>query len=194
MFSLPDWAFYPLAAAVTAGMVAGAMSFGESQHRTPAEILSEGVVYDGPTLAALQTGNGLTAEFLEDSNSRFVQISAARGPLDGIQSAGAFFALTEQELRAFEGHRLRITYQIRASAQQGADATRLNLFTPDRGQGSWEEVELSDELASFELDVQSTSCTWPQAYLAVWPDWDSNANTIDLVSIRITALEETPCD
>ena len=194
MLSLPDWAFYPLAAAVSAGMITAAVSFGDSTHRSPEEILTEGTVIEGDALSGLVTGNGLTASFLEDEGTRFAQISAARGPLDGVQSAGAFFTLSEQELRAFEGHRLRFTYQLRSSSLQGARTAQLNFFMPDRGQASWEVVEVSADITTVELEVVSTVCTWPQAYVAIWPDWAGNANTIDLVSIRITALEETPCD
>jgi len=194
MLSLPDWAFYPIATAAAAGMIAAAISFGDSTHRAPEEIRTEGTIIDGEALSGLVTGNGLTASFLEENGSRFVRVTAARGPLDGPQSAGAFFTLTEQELRAFEGHRLRISYALRSSEEQGASSVLLNFFTPDRGQASWEEVELSEDLTTVELDVHSAACTWPQAYLAVWPDWSSSANTIDLVSVRITALEATPCD
>ena len=194
MFSLPDWAFYPLAAAVTAGMVAGAMSFGDVNHRTAEEIRAEGTVISGAALSGLTTGNGLTASFLGAPDTDFAQISAARGPLDGLQSAGAFFALSQPELRAFEGHRLRITYQLRSSSHQGARRALLNFFTPDRGQASWVEVELSSHLTAVELEIYSGVCTWPQAYLAVWPGWDTDANAIDLVSVQITALEEMACE
>ena len=194
MLSLPDWAFYPIATATAAGMIAAAMSFGDTDHRTSDEIRAEGSFISGEALAGLTTGGGLTAEFLEEDGVRFVRVTAARGPLDGMQSAGAFFTMSPEELEAFQGHRLRISFQIRASAAQGADSALLNLFTPDRGQGAWLPVDVTGSFATYELDVQSSACAWPQAFIAIWPDWPGNSNSIDLQSVSVTALEASPCD
>ena len=79
MFSLPDWAFYPIAALVTGGMVAGALAFGDSAKRTPEQIQAEGLVYEGDTLNAIGTGNGLEATFLTEGQTAFVRVAASRG-------------------------------------------------------------------------------------------------------------------
>lgn len=113
MYSLPDWAFYPLAAAVAGGMIAGALAFGDTPRRTPEQIRAEGLVYEGDTLNALITGNGLEALFLTEGQTPFMRISAARGPFDGMQSAGAFYALSPDELEALQGHRVRLTFRVR---------------------------------------------------------------------------------
>lgn len=189
MFSLPDWAFYPLAAAVTAGMVAGAMSFGESQHRTPEEILSEGLVFGGSGLATLQTGNGLTAEFLSEGDQAFVRLTAARGPFDGIQSAGAFFTLTPEERTALQGHRVRIHFTVRRSPENGAMGLRTNFFVPGVGQNGWARSELAEDFEVLTLDLSPPGCSWTYGYIGLWPDWTHEQNTIDLERIEFTALE-----
>lgn len=81
--------------------------------RTPEQIRAEGLVYEGDTLNALITGNGLEALFLTEGQTPFMRISAARGPFDGMQSAGAFYALSPDELEALQGHRVRLTFRVR---------------------------------------------------------------------------------
>ncbi|WP_291841574.1 hypothetical protein [Maricaulis sp.] len=193
MLSLPDWAFYPLATAAAAGMIALAVSFGESDHRAPEEILAEGLVYDGPGLAALQTGNGLTAEFLTENGEAFVRISAARGPFDGIQSAGAFFTLTPEEREALQGHRVRIRFNLRQADVQPAEATRLAFLIPGLGQDSWQRMPVGEDFAPIELDIEPPSCVWTVGFIGLWPDWTTDRNTIDLESVELMALEPVTC-
>ncbi len=194
MYSLPDWAFYPIATALAAGMVVTAMSFGESGHRTPEEIRAEGIAFADDSLAALTLGNGLAAEFLTDEETQFARISAARGPFDGIQSAGAFFTLSEDEIEALEGHRVRLTFAVRAAEIDGAEQVRFNLFIPGRSQGDWQVSPVTSEFTRVTLDLTPAQCEWGFAYVALWPDWTTDHNQIDLERVEISALEPVPCD
>ncbi|WP_417486186.1 hypothetical protein [Maricaulis sp.] len=193
MPSLPDWAFYPTAAAVVAAMIAAATSFGDTNHRTPEEIRAEGITFSGDRLPMLTTGNGLTVEFLSEDGIQFARIMAARGPLDGIQSAGAFFTLSEDEIEALEGHRLRMTYVVRSSAEDGAEQMLTNLFIPGRSQSQWETNALEPDFTALTVEISPTRCDWEYAYVSVWPDWNNVRNQVDLQRVDVTVLEPISC-
>ncbi|MHA6288850.1 hypothetical protein [Maricaulis sp. CAU 1757] len=193
MISLPDWAFFPVAAALAAGMVLGALSFGESNQRSTAEIFAEGVSYSGPDLAQITLGNGLSAEFLSQNERDFVRITAERGPFDGIQSAGAFYTLAPEELRALQGHRVDIRVVMRQPDENAADGVRIAFFVPGIGQDAWDRREISGEFEAYDKDVAAPSCAWDYGYIGVWPDWRSGQNRADIQSIEITALEPLEC-
>ena len=194
MLSLPDWAFYPIATATAAGMIAAAMSFGNVAHRTPEEIRAEGLIYEGERLAAMTLGNGLTVEFLTEDGSQFARIAAARGPLDGLQSAGAFFTLSPDEIEAFQGHRLRVTYTLRATPEQGAEQTLLNVFMPERGQATWVSQATRENYESLTIELSPARCELGFAYVSLWPDWRAQRNQVDLQRVELTALEPLPCE
>ncbi len=193
MISLPDWAFYPLASLIAGGMIAGALSFGDVTHRAPEEIRAEGLAYEGDSLNAITTGNGLTAELLTEGDTTFLRVSAVRGPLDGIQSAGAFFTLSPDELSALEGHRVRFTFRVRQAAPAPADGVRFNFFVPNVGQDSWQRHTVSDEYGEIIFDLSPQSCDWAHGYIGIWPDWDNDRNAVDIARVTLTALEPLEC-
>ncbi|WP_203293852.1 hypothetical protein [Maricaulis parjimensis] len=193
MFSLPDWAFYPIAAAACAAMIAGALSLGESTYRTPEDIRTQGLTFEGDRLNGVTTGNGLTVEFLAEGETQFLRIQAERGPFDGIQSAGAFFALTPDELTALSGHRVRIVIRARQAGTQPAEGLRVNFFVPGIGQDSWQRETLSGDFTEIVFDSAPEQCDWQFGYIGLWPDWAFEANTVDVVSVDLTALEPLSC-
>lgn len=192
MYSLPDWAFYPIAALVAAGMVGGALSYGDNSLRSPEEILTDGVVFEGDSLNAITLGNGLSAQILHDGEETFARIDAVRGPFEGIQSAGAFFTLSPAELAAIQGRRVRVRFTVRSAPEFGAAGVRLNLFVPGVGQNAGRHQELGPEFESFTLEVNPPSCTWDFGYIGLWPDWDFERNTIDLERVELTPLDVSP--
>lgn len=193
MFSLPDWAFYPISAIVAGGMIAGALAFGDVSRRTPEQIRAEGLVYEGDTLNAVATGNGLEAALLADGDNAFLRISAARGPFDGMQSAGAFFALSPDELEALEGHRVRVTVRARSADEQPAEGVRFNLFLPGIGQDGWTRHTLGEDFEDITFDISPPTCSWDYGYIGIWPDWDFERNTVDIRRVELVALEEIEC-
>jgi hypothetical protein len=193
MFSLPDWAFYPIAAAACAAMIGGALSFGESTHRAPEQIRAEGLTYEGDLLYGLTTANGLTAEYLSEGETQFMRIRAERGPLDGMHSAGAFFALSPSELSALQGHRVRITIRARQSSIQPAEGLRVSFFVPGVGQDSWQRMPLSDTYQDIVFDAVPASCEWTFGFVGLWPDWAFEADTAEIERVDLTALEPLDC-
>ena len=172
MYSLPDWAFYPIAALAAAGMVAGALSYGDNSVRSPEEILTDGILFEG--------------------DKTFARIDAVRGPFDGIQSAGAFFTLTPGEVQAIQGRRVRLRFTVRTAPEFGAPGVRLNFFAPGVGQNAGEHVETGDQFETFTLEAASSVCSWEFGYIGLWPDWGFESNTIDLERVELTALERLP--
>lgn len=174
-------------------MIAAATSFGDSNHRTPEEIRAEGITFAGDRLPMLTTGNGLTVEFLTEDGVQFARIMAARGPLDGLQSARAFFTLSESEINALEGHRLRMTFVVRAAGQDGAEHMLTNIFIPGRGQGQWVRNDLESAFGSLTMEVSPARCDWDYAYVSMWPDWNNARNQVDLQRVELTVLEPIRC-
>lgn len=192
MYSLPDWAFYPIATLVAAGMVGGALSYGDNSLRSREEILNDGIVFEGESLNAITLGNGLSAQILGDGDEIFARIDAVRGPFDGIQSAGAFFALSPAELEAIQGRRVRVRFTVRSADEHGAAGVRLNLFIPGVGQNAGQHVELGSEFESFTLEINPRICSWEFGFVGLWPDWDFERNTIDLERVELTPLDVSP--
>jgi hypothetical protein len=194
MYSLPDWAFYPIAALLMGGMIALALSFGENEVRTDETIRAEGVVFEGGDLQGLVVGSGLEVAFLNDTNDAFARIQAVRGPFDGIHSAGAFFALPPGELAALEGHSVRLRYTLRSADENGAAQSRITFFSAGIGQESWQVQTLTGDFAEYEIEVSPPNCAWGNAYLGLWPDWEAEANTVDLLRVELQIIEPLACD
>ena len=192
MYSLPDWAFYPIAALAAAGMVAGALSYGDNSVRSREEILTDGILFEGDSLNAITTGNGLTAQILLEGDETFARIDAVRGPFEGIQSAGAVFTLSPAELDAIQGRRVRLRFTVRSAAEYGAPGVRLNFFVAGIGQSAGEHVETGERFETFTLEAASPECSWEFGYIGLWPDWGFERNTIDLERVELTALERLP--
>ncbi|WP_300530365.1 hypothetical protein [Maricaulis sp.] len=190
--SLPDWAFYPIAALVIGGMIGGALSFGNTGARSVEELLQDGRVFQGEELGALATGNGLYVQLLNEDDGFFARVRAERGQFDGLQSAGAFFVLSDLEREAFQGHRVRMRVVARSAGTNGAEGTHVNLFLPGRGQGQWERVELSNSFEAYDFEIAVRECVWDFAFVSLWPDWVEEANTIDVERIEVSVLEPQP--
>ena len=193
MFSLPDWAFYPIAAAACAAMIGGALSFGESTHRAPEQIRAEGLTYEGDHLNSITTANGLSVEYLSDLQTQFIRIQAERGPFDGVHSAGAFFALSPEELAALSGHRVRITIRARSASTQPAEGLRVNFFAPGLGQESWQRRVVSEDFQDITFDAEPDACDWEFGYIGLWPDWSHEANNVEVSRVDLIPLEPLSC-
>lgn len=192
-FSFPDWAFYPLASLTVGGMIFGALNEATAISRTDVDILANGVVYEAFLLNSITTGNGLEADFLFDDTPPIVRINAVRGPLEGPHSAGAFYTLTPQELGVLQGHVISLTLTVRTADESGATSTRVSFFTPGIGQDSWQIHGLSNDFTQISLTITPPSCEWTYGYIGVWPDWDVNANTIEIERLEIQALQPMTC-
>lgn len=191
--SLPDWAFFPLSALVIATMVYSALQFGSDTQRSTEEIQAEGIVIEGDLLQGLVTGPGLVASFLDDGGTTIARITASRGPLDGQQSAGVFYALAPHELEALQGFNLTVRYHVRSASENGADGVRTVFFVPGMSQGDWVETALESRAQTVAYELRPTACAWDFGWAAIWPDWDENANTIDLERIEIIVGSPADC-
>lgn len=191
--SLPDWAFFPLSALVIATMVYSALQFGSDTQRSTEEIQAEGIVIEGDLLQGLVTGPGLVASFLDDGGTTIARITASRGPLDGQQSAGVFYALAPHELEALQGFDLTIRYHIRRPPADTANGLRTAFFVPGMSQGDWRHSEVTRDRATVDFELSPPSCAWDFGWAALWPDWDNGANTIDLERIEIIVNAPADC-
>jgi hypothetical protein len=193
MYSLPDWAFYPLAAVLIGGMVFGALSGADNTTRTNEDILTNGVVFEGSQLNGITLGNGLDADVLVENEREFARISAVRGPLDGPQSAGAFYTLTPHEIETLQGRVVRVTFTIRSSVENGAAGANLAFFVAGIGQDAWQRQTITAEFADYSMTITPPSCDWNYGYLGLWPDWTVGTNTIDVERVEIQVLESHSC-
>jgi hypothetical protein len=189
MYSLPDWAFYPIAALAVTGMVAGALSTGSGPTRPREEILADGILFEGDSLNAITVGNGLSVQVLTQDGETFARIAAVRGPLDGMQSAGAFFTLSPAELEALQGHRVRLRFRMRTADVEGAETAQINFFVDGVGQNTWREVTPGAEFDDVVLEFSPPRCEWAYGYIGLWPDWRPTQNNLDLSLVELTALD-----
>jgi hypothetical protein len=193
MYSLPDWAFYPLAALLIGGMIYGALSGADNTIRSNEDILAEGVAFEGDQLNGITLGNGLDAVVLVENDRVFARISAARGPLDGPQSAGAFYTLTPQEIEAMQGHVVQVSFRVRSAGENGASGVNLALFVAGIGQDAWQRQAVTTEFADYSMTITPPPCDWGYGYLGLWPDWTVGTNTIDVDRVEIRVLEAQTC-
>lgn len=190
MYSLPDWAFYPIAALAVTGMVAGALSTGSGPTRPREEILTDGILFEGDSLNAITVGNGLSVQVLTQDGETFARIAAVRGPLEGIQSAGAFFTLSPDELTALQGHRIRVRFRLRQADVDGAETTLLNFFVDGVGQNTWREAMPGSDFEDVILEFSPPRCEWAYGYIGAWPDSRPTRNNLDLALVELTALDQ----
>lgn len=194
--SLPDWAFYPLAALAVTAMITGAVLMGGEERPLSAdEIRSQGYIYEGESLRGLTVGPGLAVEYLTENDQSFARIAAERGPFDGVPHGGSFFALNRNQVEAFQGYSVIITATLRSPTVDGAETVQMNFFAGGRNQNDWETFNLPGSFEEVVFSVSTPSCEWEdgRSLIAFWPASSVGANTVDLARVEITASEAQDC-
>ncbi|MEE2566438.1 hypothetical protein [Hyphobacterium marinum] len=192
-----DTFFYLLTALVVAAMIAPQLIIASSRWESLSDdVRDNGVLIEGNRLAGMAAGSGLSFEMVRDSRGRLVaRITADRelGDPTNIASAGVFDALQAHELEAMAGFVLRVTFTINSTDLNGAATTHVGGFQLGIGQSGWSEHTLTADAQEIEVMVYPPNCDPGYAFFGVWPSALAGANSVDLHSIRVEAVEPYAC-
>lgn len=192
-----DTIFYLLAALSVAAMVAPQLVITYLRWESLADdVFENGILIEEDRLASMAAGQGVAFEMVRDSRGRLVARITADRPLGDptlVTSAGVFDALQTYELETLAGYTLRVTFTVSPSEQNGAATTHLGAFQLGIGQNGWTEFALSDGLQDIELMLYPPLCSPVYAYFGVWPAALDGANSVDLHSIHVEAVEPYAC-
>ncbi|MCW5724836.1 MAG: hypothetical protein KIS81_07745 [Maricaulaceae bacterium] len=188
--SLPDWAFYPVAALVLAGMIAFAMS---GRAELQGVLVSETrLLAEGEALANLIPGPGTSVvyDFAEGASlARSVATLEAAGHL----SAGVGLLAPAVFERAVIGRRIRVSVEMRAADSSLTEA-RLGYFTTEGHDSGWRAFEISEDYAiyAFEHDISPLTQANNEEWVGVWPDAQGLGRGVYVRRLQVDILPAEP--
>ena len=184
--SLPDWAFFPLAAAVVAGMIVYAVS--QREDRVGALLTATSFEAFGPELARFVEGQGVSAQYEVDGE--YAVISSDGGlAVYGNRSAGAGFALPSGLEEAVIGQRIRVTAEVRTD-DETLSHFHLGYFTTEGHDSRWRQLEVGPEWAEvgFSHDIPAEAEINNQEWLGIWPDEAGLGRSLQVRRIGVEIL------
>lgn len=189
---LRDLYFYPLAAALIAGMVAFALSFGGGDALSDEERIREGWTLEGEALRNLIASPGTDMDYVAEGNG-FVRLSAniAYGA-DGRPTPGVYAALGPDFERTFAGRSLRITMRARRPGGNGLDAFESAYFPIEGPASPWAVFQLGDDWEDFSYTfTPPIVASKPNTDLvSVYPGKAGENRPMDLARFRIEVVGE----
>lgn len=190
--NVPDWAFYPSAAALAALLIAVALLM---QPRNAAATVSEReLVFQGAALSDLVNGPGTHVRFDPGhADGPVARASAAASfEIAGNMSAGvAAFVPDEFETR-ISGRRVRVEFEVRASGTNGPETVRIGYFTTGYGDSGWHELPVSPRYSTifFEWDAPVHEGQEFNEAVGIWPDPLGESREILIRRIRVFILPD----
>lgn len=189
---LRDLYFYPLAAALIAGMVALALSFGGGEALSDAEIVEQGWTLEGEALRNLIVSPGTDMDYL-DEDGGFVRMRAniAYGA-DGRPTPGIYAALGPDVERAFAGRTLRITVRARALPPDGLERFDSAYFPIEAAASPWAVFDLSPDWADYSYTFTPPIVAAPANtdLVSVYPGKRGENRPVDVARLRIEVVSE----
>lgn len=191
-YSLPDWAFLPLAGLVGAGLIALAMSY-RPDYQAPI-YTDTSFVMRGTALGELIAGPGTRIELItEDTENPVARLSAvASFDAAGLQSAGVGAALIEDWEARVAGRMLRIEVEARRPEDSEIDQIRVGYFTTGYGDSERTLVALGEDWNTVGICFLVPEAAQPngQESVGVWPGDQGNGEPVFVREIRITIEPE----
>ncbi|WP_429912427.1 hypothetical protein [Glycocaulis sp.] len=190
--NIPDWAFYPSAAALAGLMIALALVM--QPRNAGATVTERELVFQGAALADLVNGPGTNFRFDPGHSDGPVAraSSAASFEMAGNMSAGvAAFVPDEFETR-ISGRRVRVEFEVRASGANGPDTVQIAYFTTGYGDSGWRERPISPQYStiSFEWDAPVHQGQEFNEAVGIWPDPQGENREILIRRIRVFILPD----
>lgn len=187
-YSLPDWAFLPLAGLAGAGLIALAMGY-RPGFQAPTYTETSFVMREA-ALGELIPGPGTRFELItEGVEAPIAQISAvASFDSAGLQSAGVGAALiTDWETRV-AGRMLRIEVEAKRGEGAEIDQIRVGYFTTGYGDSERTLVSLTEDWQTVGICFQVPDTAQPtgQESVGIWPGDDGNGEPVLVRQIEIT--------
>ena len=178
------WLFYPLMAALVAGLVAFAWTRGERAiPLTVEQVRAQGYVLEGEDLAYLTASPGTEVVVGEGlARARMVDDRASSPP-----SAGVFATLIPVHEAAFGGREIEVEWRLRRP--DGPGRVEVGYFTIGAGDSGWREVEVDEAWtdASFRFAPRAP-VEEGFDYVGLWPgvgEPDGSAIEIERVTVRL---------
>jgi hypothetical protein len=192
-----DYIFYPLMALLASAAIAIPLVItGADRIGVEADIRENGIVISGERLQFLAAGEGVSTELLRDQENRLlarITADSRRGSPNLTPSAGVFDALRPYELEAISGFDLRVTYTLRASPEAPAANVDLGFFQDGLGQSYWTPHVVEEGTHDYSLTVDAPYCSPTFGWSGLWPEAETDANSVDLYEIRIEINGDADC-
>lgn len=186
---LKDRFFYPLAAIIVAGMIFGALSFGEDPDLTVDKIRTSGYLMTGEDLVRLTAQPGTQAIYIaptrdEPAYARLTS-TAARNSLP--KGPGVFAPLGLIHERAFAAQDIRMTVTARSSRINGLETFDIGYFSAGSGDSGWKRHRLTPEWKDYVLDFRPGALTERVGldHASVWPGTTGELLNVDVKSIKV---------
>lgn len=187
---LPDWAFFPVAAALAAGLIILAfnMRFGGGS----AMVSDTAFLVQGEALADLTAGPGTSVRFdpnAPDGPAARLRASASF-ELAGNMSAGvAAFAPNEFETR-ISGERIRVVVEARTTGANPPSHIKIGYFIVGHSGTGWQEVPIGPEYTSVSVEWDATDIPAGQyrEAIGIWPDIEGQNREILVRRMRVDIL------
>ena len=191
-WSLPDWAFLPLAALVATGLIVLALNV---RPGTVEPVITESsFVMEGEALGQLIPGPGTRFELtFGPAGEPIARLSStASFESAGLLSAGVGAALpAEWEANAI-GRVVRFEVEAQAGPDSTIDAIRLGYFTVGHGDSERTLRAVTDSWSTLGICYQVAASAQPNGveWLGIWPGDAGDGAPVLLRSIRLTLEPE----
>lgn len=189
-FSLPDWAFFSLIAALAAGLVALGLVIRPAG--TDPALNEERLEYRGPALANFIAGPGTQVAFVPDYPGGPVARMGSTASIAARNSAGVGLVVPAEFEARVPGQRIRVEAELRR-IDETLEATGLAYYTTNNGDSGVYEIPVTDqfETVGFEWTVPEGEPNGRE-WVGFWPDLEGRGRQILVrrVSVEILSRDE----
>ena len=190
-FSLPDWAFYPLAGLLAAGLVVIAMAVRPAG--TDPVVQDGRFIVQGPALSNFIPGPGTRVSFMPDYPGGAVARAGSDASLEaaGTLSAGVGLVVPPAFEAAVVGRRIRVAFEIKAM-DQALEEVRIGYFTVSTADSGWQSVPVSEqfEAVSFDWQVPADAALNEDEWVGIWPDPEGLGRDVLVRRVAVEILSQ----
>lgn len=190
-YSLPDWAFYPVAVGVFAGLIALANAYRPSGAEPI--VNDTEFIMNGPALSQLVPGPGTAVQLVTATGEPLARMTATASlEAAGTLSAGVAAIIPEAFETAVIGRVVRVEAEWR-SAEAGVITTaRLGYFTTGGGDSGWRALNVDDrfERVGFCFEIPAAAPQNGIESMGVWPDETGASRALLVRDMRTTILPQ----
>ncbi len=184
-----DRMFFGVSLAVAAGIVAIALSFGESPKLVIQEICENGYELKGDDLNRLVQVDGTNLGFVQaTANDPAHMVMDAPISRDlATPSAGVFMPITEAYGEIFKGKKIKLTVRSREHLTVPLDQFDVGFFSFELGTSGWKTFTLSDDFEdhSFDMNLKNHDGELDLSYFGIWPGVKGEGLKMDVSSMRV---------
>lgn len=187
--SMPDWAFFPVMAAVAAGLVMLGLSIRPAG--TEPLLTETRLEFRGPALANFIAAPGTQVFFVPDYPGGPVARMSATASVEARNSAGVALVVPGEFEARVPGQRIRVEAELRR-VDDTLESTGLAYYTTNNGDSGVRELPVTDqfETVGFEWSVPEGEPNGRE-WVGFWPDLEGRGRQI---LVRRLSIEILPRD